>query len=210
MRNQARLERACGRLLAFYPRAFREESGDELIAVLMADTPNGRTRPGLAASVDLIRGGLRMRLRYHTAPRSPQTVRAAVRLMHAGAALTTCNLILAIIWVVFVDPSAASLRLFGQTQPLPVAIAFGTADAVVLITLWLWMARANGHGRKWARIASTLLVGLATLQLASEADIVQVALAVPAWLVGLAAVWLLWRPSSGGFFAHRDATQPGQ
>ena len=33
------------------------------------------------------------------------------------------------------------------------------------IALWLWMARANGQGRNWARILSTVLFGVATLQL---------------------------------------------
>ena len=36
-----------------------------------------------------------------------------------------------------------------------------------MIALWLWMARTNGQGRNWARILSTVLSGLATLQLIS-------------------------------------------
>jgi len=35
----------------------------------------------------------------------------------------------------------------------------------VVIALWLWMARANGQGRNRARILSTVLSGLATLDL---------------------------------------------
>ena len=35
---------------------------------------------------------------------------------------------------------------------------------LVAAALWLWMARANGHGRNWARILSTVLFGLATLE----------------------------------------------
>jgi hypothetical protein len=42
-----------------------------------------------------------------------------------------------------------------------VAAVFG----LVVIALWLWMARATGQGRNWARILSTVLFGLATLQL---------------------------------------------
>ena len=34
-------------------------------------------------------------------------------------------------------------------------------------------------------------------------------LATVPWLVGLAAVWLLWRPASGAFFKPRDFTQAG-
>ena len=49
------------------------------------------------------------------------------------------------------------------------AIVFG----LVVIALWLWMARANGQGRNWARILSTVLSGLATLQLISQASVQQ-------------------------------------
>ena len=79
------------------------------------------------------------------------------------------------------------------------------------------MARANGQGRKWARILSTVLFGLATLQLPGAftqptshaepgATLLYYAVAVlfvAAWLAGAAAVWLLWRPASSAFFKPR-------
>jgi hypothetical protein len=90
---------------------------------------------------------------------------------------------------------------------------------LVVIALWLWMARANGQGRDWARILSTVLSGLATLELISilSQPVVHVRLGgmVLSWVVsvltwrivplltcltGLAAVWLLWRPASTAFF----------
>jgi hypothetical protein len=84
------------------------------------------------------------------------------------------------------------------------------------------MARANGRGRNWARILSTVLFGLATLQLISQASVQQpvshagfavmvfgVIVPVLAWLVGLAAVWLLWRPASSAFFKPQGFTQAG-
>jgi hypothetical protein len=83
------------------------------------------------------------------------------------------------------------------------------------------MARANGHGRTWARILSTVLFGLATLQLRSDftqpvshagfgATVLYyggTALFAAAWLVGAAAVWLLWRPASSAFFKPQGLTQ---
>ena len=105
-----------------------------------------------------------MRLRP-SVPRSATTVRTAVRLMYAGAAVTTVSLIAAIISVAFVGRGAASLRVLGRSQPLSVAIPVGIVSGLVLIALWLWMAWANGQGRNWARILSTAVVGLATLQL---------------------------------------------
>jgi hypothetical protein len=208
MTDQANLERGYRRLLAWYPPAFRRENGEELLAVLMACAPDGQRRPGLAASADLIRSGLWMRLRP-SVPRSARTVRAAVRLMYAGAAVTTLSLIISITSLAFIGSGAARLRLLGRSQPLPVAITVGIVGGLVLIALWLWMARANGQGRNWARILSTVLFGLATLHLFGNKGVVQVAFAVVTWLVGLAAVWLLWRPTSNAFFEPQGFTHAG-
>ena len=92
MTDQAKLERAYRRLLAWYPRAFRHENGPEMLAVLMASAARGQRRPGLAEAADLICSGLWMRLRP-SVPRSAPTIRTAVRLMYAGAAVSTVNLI---------------------------------------------------------------------------------------------------------------------
>ena len=82
---------------------------------------------------------------------------------------------------------------------------------LVPIALWLWMARANGQGRNWARSLSTVLFGLATLDLtgAFKTPVIQLTVVpelfgptvpVLTWLAGLAAVWLLWRPASTAYF----------
>jgi hypothetical protein len=64
------------------------------------------------------------------------------------------------------------------------------------------MARTNGQGRNWARIVSTALFGVATLQLPDDirTGLALMIIAVLTWLAGLAAVWLLWRPASSAFF----------
>ena len=93
MTDQEHLERGYRRLLAWYPREFRRENGQEILAVLMACAPDGQRRPGLAEAADLIRSGLWLRLRP-SVPRSARTVRAAVRLMYAGAAVSTVNLVI--------------------------------------------------------------------------------------------------------------------
>jgi hypothetical protein len=208
MTDQANLERGYRRLLAWYPPAFRRESGEELLAVLMACAPDGQRRPGLAASADLIRGGLWMRLRPNV-PRSAPTVQAAVRLMYAGAAVTTLSLIIALISVPFIGGGWGRLRVLGHSQPLPVATTVGIIGGLVLVALWLWMARANGQGRNWARIMSTVLLGLATLHLSGTKGLAQVVFALVTWLVGLAVVWLLWRPTSNAFFKPQGFTQAG-
>jgi hypothetical protein len=221
MTDQAHLERAYRRLLAWYPRAFREEHGQEILGVLLAGAPDGQRRPSLAESADLIRGGLWMRLRP-SAPRSAPTVRAAVRFMYAGAVVSALNLIilLALIGDIKAYHAILANRLTTAqvSQTTASAITMSIAFDLVPIALWLWMAQANGQGRNWARSLSTVLIGLATLSLSSvfpqsaiNIDLVPTvhlsfipALAPIAvgltWLPGAAAVWLLWRPASSAFF----------
>lgn len=76
MSESASLERGYRRLLAWYPRWFRRENEEEILAVLMACAQDGQARPSLEASVDLLRSAVRMRLR--PSPGQPRTVFAAV------------------------------------------------------------------------------------------------------------------------------------
>jgi len=223
MTDQEHLERAYRRLMAWYPREFRRENEQEILAVLMADAPDGQRRPGLAESADLIRSGLWLRLRP-SVPRSARTVRAAVKLMYAGAAVSTVNLI---ILMALIGDAKAYHAMLGYhltaaqvSQLTTLFITVAIVWALVPIALWLWMARACGRGRNWARIVSTVLFGLATLNLTSVFSwlppgihltlvpmIYGPALPVLYWLVGLAVVWLLWRPASRAFFRPPGCTQ---
>jgi hypothetical protein len=63
------LERRYRRLLAWYPAEHRRTYGDEMIGVLLAATPLSRRRPGAMDIADMIRGGLRARLRLGRARR---------------------------------------------------------------------------------------------------------------------------------------------
>ena len=77
-------------------------------------------------------------------------------------------------------------------------------SGVIGIALWLWMARANNQGKNWARILSTVLFCLATLDLvgvfSEPKTVLGLVFPVLTWLVGLGAVFLLWRPESSAFF----------
>jgi hypothetical protein len=153
-------------------------------------------------------------------PPAPGPVRTAVKFMYAGAAVWTVVLISALVLII-ADSKAghATLNghpLHGRSVPVTVAAVFG----LVVIALWLWMARATGQGRNWARILSTVLFGLATLQLRGVfeapvshlgAGLIVLGVIVPVlgWLAGLAAVWLLWRPASSAFFKPQAPAQAG-
>jgi hypothetical protein len=143
-------------------------------------------------------------------PPAPAPVRDAAKLMYGGAAGTIVQLIIVLFYIG--DIKAYHLTAGGHTlttaqllhlRPLiaTLAIAFGLA----LIALWLWMARAVGQGKNWARVLSTVLFGLATLQLIGLHTAGQVFWAMLTWLTGLAAVWQLWRPASSVFFKSARA-----
>ena len=142
--------------------------------------------------------------------RPPAPVRAAARFMHAGAIGTAAGLIvlLAFSW----DINLYHLTLGGHryttaqlAQLRPLLITVAVAAGLALIGVWLWMARAASQGKNWARITSTVLFALATLQLIGNHGVVQVFYAVLTWLTGLPAVWLLWRPASSVFFKSARA-----
>lgn len=203
MTERSKLERRYRRLLMCYPRTFRRDTGEELLAVLLTSATVNRRRPGLADTADLVVSGLRMRL-FPQAPRSPRTVRAAVRLMYAGAIVTFVDVVYATVSVALHEPGSGKLRLLGHNQSTLVTATVGVVLGLAIFGLWLWMARANGSGQRRARITSTALFGLATLQLSGNKGMTAVGIAAVTWLVGLAAVWLLWRPASNEFFERQS------
>jgi hypothetical protein len=153
-------------------------------------------------------------------PRSPAPapVRTAVKLMYAGAVVSAVELMLGLALIILDIQVAARGRFLGHSltapQTRPLVITAWTVFGLAVIALWLWMVRENGQGRNWARILSTVLFSLATLQLrgaftqpVSPAGFGvtalyygSIVLFVASWLVGAAAVWLLWRPASRAFF----------
>jgi hypothetical protein len=213
MTEQTELERRYQRLLACYPRAFRDENEQEMLAVLMACAREGRRRPGFLESADLIRSGLWMRLRPRPLGSVP-TMRAAVRLMYVGAAVCVVNLIISIISLARIAPDGATLRLGDRNLSFPVAIAVALGGCLVMIALWLWMARMTSKGRNWARVTSTVLFGLASLELVSVATEAHTVLGLifwaPTWVVSVGSTWLLWRPASRAFFETQRRGSPSE
>ena len=170
-------------------------------------------------------------------PPAPAPVQTAVKLMYAGAAISAVT---AIIMLALIPAIKAALRTAnpsltaGQVRDVNVLITLAIVFGLVTAVLWPWMARANGHGRNWARIVSTVLFGLATLELTRArsqyrggylarfsvggheypvihsvvgAVVLGVIVPVLLWLIGLAVVWLLWRPVSSAFFKPPGLTQ---
>jgi hypothetical protein len=137
---------------------------------------------------------------------APAPVVSAVELMYAGAAVSTVTLIISLAIAIGDVTAAARGRWLGYSLTAarlshlqPLIITLVVVSGLAVIALWLWMARANGQGRNWARILSTVLAALATLELTTNHGLAQLSW-VATLLPGLAAVRLLWRPASSAFF----------
>jgi hypothetical protein len=172
MTESQRLERDYRRLVALYPRAFRRESEEEIVGVLLATARPGQQRVGVAESADLIRGAARM----HRGPRLPGALLTAVRLTYVGAAAELG--VLVVLLVTAASLASASIRRYPDFSAaqwhaallghLPVVAAGGP----VLLALWAWMACANARGNHAGRVASWVVwgiikVGIAAVGLAS-------------------------------------------
>jgi hypothetical protein len=129
-------------------------------------------------------------------PPAPKPVLTAAKFMYGGAAVSAAYLLGALPFMDDIHGKALG-HLFTAT-PLTVTVVI--VAFLVPVALWLWMARAVGQGRNWARIVSAVLFILATLQLTGSRGVVQVLTVAPPWLIGLAVVWLLWRPACRAFF----------
>ncbi len=209
--EQGRLERQYRRILTWYPRSFRQDNEDEILAVLLDTAGDGQTRVGLPEAWDLIRGGLRMRL-WPAAPR-PRTVRAAVRLMLAGAAAELA-VTLTIIATSGSVRAAVAARDAAALPAVHLHLITDVSVAPVAIGLWLWLAWANGHGRDWARPLSMacfamLSVGV-IIALAEDAPTFAPASMIAAavvWAIGLASVVLILTPAAGRYYRPAPAQQ---
>ena len=143
--------------------------------------------------------------------RPPPSVRNAVRLMYAGAAIDALIGILALaaffnVWSGVVSASA----LQGTPTEWHLAEASGAVVIVVIVLArigpWLWMASKCKAGRSWARVLSTVFFAIDSLALVVEigrpipGGAWQLLFPVAIWLVGVCAVTLLWRGESSEFF----------
>ena len=138
----------------------------------------------------------------------PQPVQNAIKLMYAGAAVSTVSLIISLTDIsgtkAAIRKARPSLTATQVNQLNTFIISAAVVSGLLGIGLWLWMAWANKQGKNWARIVSTVLFGLATLDMvgvfSQPKTLLGLVFPVLTWLVGLGAVWLLWRPDSTAFF----------
>jgi uncharacterized membrane protein YkvI len=145
-------------------------------------------------------------------PPAPQPVQNAVKLMYVGAAVSTVSLIISL---AFIGTVKSSLRTeFPKYTTSQINQAFTAFILVAIISagigigLWLLMARASSQGKNWARITSSVLFVIETLTVLEAVRgpkrIIDLVFPVLTWLVGLGAIWFLWRPESTAFFKRKS------
>jgi hypothetical protein len=141
-------------------------------------------------------------------PPAPASVRNAVKVMYAGA---VASLAYAIVFIATLsatkDAIAKHSPQLTASQPNGMQQALMTSaivDGLIGAALWIFIARACERGKNWARITGTVLFGIDTVGVLGGLPIPVAApvkiFALVVWLVGLAAVILLWRGTSTAFF----------
>jgi hypothetical protein len=218
MTGPSQLERRYRRVLACYPKAFRRESEEEILAVLLSTAGEGQRRAGVAESADLIMGALRM---HFGMSRSPRPVRNAVRLICLGAVLNLAVLVTILVTLGSVRSAAVHDVDFtgGRWHAVMLTLIVPVlASAPIGAGLWLWLAWANGRGCGWARPAFTALVGLLTIGLLfglAEGGVGRAALVLMPdviattvlLLVGLAAMLLIFSQTASPYYQQEPAPQ---
>ncbi len=217
MNTSPQLERRYRRLLAWYPRSFRAENEEEVLAVLLACAQDGQTRPDLGARADLLRGALRMRARPPARP--PWALVAAVRLMCLGAVLELGAVITIVATWGSIRPAArrAEPNLTAlQWNALTAHSVATLVGSILAVALWVWLAWFTSRGNDMARfvyasffalLSLGLLYGVAGHALViAPADFIAEA---AAWAVSFVGLVLIFTPQASRFY-RSQTPQPAQ
>jgi len=172
-------------------------TGDIPAGLMRAESPNPARKP---ASVP-----------------TPNAVRGAVLLMCLGAVLTLAGLVTVLATLGGVRSAAAHDLTAGQWPAVMLThVDFWLASAPIGAGLWLWLAWANGRGYHWARPAFAAFFCVLTIVVffglgeggGEDAltytwpDVIATA---ALWLVGLAAVALVFSETASPYYQRRAA-----
>jgi hypothetical protein len=142
-------------------------------------------------------------------PAPPDTVQRAARYMLVGAIVTA---IWQIYWLVVTVAHKASLTNANgkpvTNSQVAASVLVTIVFAILISAIWVLVARLNQAGKGWARIAATVLFALwsystyRSIPLVTRGGywIVNIIIMLAVWLIGLAVIYLLWRPDSTAFY----------
>lgn len=144
-----------------------------------------------------------------TRPPIPPSVARAVQVMYAGAAASLIGIIIDMTTLsatkTAIENSNKNLTPTQITNAEHFAVGIFIVSGLIGAALWVWMALSCKAGRNWARIVSTVLFAIDTLSvLAGAAAVASGGAAriygIIVWLIGLAAIILLWQRQSTAYF----------
>jgi hypothetical protein len=147
-------------------------------------------------------------------PPVPQSITRAVQLMYAGAVASLIGIVIALTTlssiksqIISKNPSLTTTQVNNAEH---VAIGILIASGLIGAALWLWMAQSCKAGKNWARIVSTVLFAIQTINVLAGAAAVASGGAsriysIVIWLIGLGAIIFLWQRSSTEYFKSSAA-----
>jgi hypothetical protein len=147
-------------------------------------------------------------------PPIPQSITRAVQVMYIGAAASLIGIVIDILARHAIRNALATRK---TSHPLTTSqlnndyhavLGVAIVGGLISIGLWLWMAYSCKAGKGWARIVSTVLFGIDTLSVLAGAVASAGAAriyGIVVWLIGLAAVILLWQRQSTAYFKSSSA-----
>lgn len=142
-------------------------------------------------------------------PPIPPSVTRAVQAMYVGAAASIIGIIIDMTTlsstkaaIIRNNPKLTSVQVSNAEH---VAIGLFIASGLIGAALWIWMAQSCKAGKGWARIVSSVLFGIDTISVLAGAAAVASGGAtriygIIVWLIGLAAIIMLWQRPSTQYF----------
>jgi hypothetical protein len=144
----------------------------------------------------------------------PQSVARAVRVMYAGAVASLIGISIDLATAGSLRARLVTINNGAKLTPAQVTDTEHLAIGALVVTgligaaLWYWMAQNNRAGKGWARIVATVLFGIDTLGVIADIDgtsalagtVATRIFGIVVWLIGLAAVILLWQRASSDYF----------
>ena len=157
MNSTAGPEAAFRRWLRCYPRWYRREHEDEMIAVLVAVAREGSQGPVVAQCWDLVRSAVKVRLRRRLA-RSQRSLWGALRLVYLAAVVQMAVGVTVLATMSRLHSALAAhdaaytaaewhAEVTGVVHPL--ALECGTGVVALLVLAW-----AYGRNQRWARLSA--------------------------------------------------------
>jgi hypothetical protein len=160
-------------------------------------------------------GGAEPRAAGPPAAAVPPSIVRAVQVMYAGAAASVIGIIIDLTTYSSLQHALATrTRKNGKPLTHSQVVNLAHVEVVALVVggliaagLWIWMARSSRAGKSWARVVSTVLFAIATIDAfvsvgggaLAAGDATRI-YGFVVWIIGLVAIVLLWQRASSDYF----------